>query len=106
VGDTGRTLPGITTGLLSGQPTLTVPSLGAKLAAQLAGLGCGHLPRALARPYLTSGALIEKETTESRRTIAGQIVWRAPARGKSLKWFLSKLAEPEIQRMLLGEHAS
>ncbi|HEY8101110.1 MAG TPA: LysR family transcriptional regulator [Burkholderiaceae bacterium] len=102
VGDTGRTLPGITTGLLSGQATLTVPSLGAKLAAQLAGLGCGHLPRALAAPYLASGALIEKQTAEPRTNIGSQIAWRAPARGKSLKWFLNKLAEPETQRMLLG----
>lgn len=102
VGDTGRTLPGITTGLLSGQPTLTVPSLGAKLAAQLAGLGCGHLPRTLAAPHLASGALIEKRTVEPRSNIAGQIAWCAPARGKSLKWFLNKLAEPDTQRTLLG----
>lgn len=102
VGDTGRTLPGITTGLLSGQATLTVPSLGAKLAAQLAGLGCGHLPRTMAAPYLASGALIEKQTIESRSNITGQIAWRTPVRGKSLKWFLSRLAEPATQRMILG----
>jgi DNA-binding transcriptional LysR family regulator len=102
VGDTGRTLPGITTGLLSGQETLTVPSLGAKLAAQLAGLGCGHLPQSLAAPYLASGALVEKQLAEPRANIVGQIAWRTPVRGKSLKWFLNKLGEPETQRMLLG----
>jgi DNA-binding transcriptional LysR family regulator len=102
VGDTGRTLPGMTTGLLSGQPTLTVPSLAAKLAAQLAGLGCGHLPRPLAAPYLATGALIEKQTVDPRVNVAGQIAWCAPARGKSLKWFLARLSEEETQRMLLG----
>lgn len=102
VGDTGRTLPGVTNGLLSGQPTLTVASLEAKLAAQVAGLGCGHLPRPLAAPYLKSGALIEKSTVELRPGVAGQVAWRAPVRGKSLKWFLARLSEPETQRMLLG----
>jgi DNA-binding transcriptional LysR family regulator len=105
VGDTGRTLPVITTGLLSGQETLTVPSLEAKLAAQMAGLGCGHLPRCLAEPHLASGALIEKQTAETRTPIAGQIAWRTPARGKSLKWFLHKLAQPETQRTILGIHS-
>jgi hypothetical protein len=32
-------------GLLSGQETLTVATVADKLQAQLAGLGCGHLPR-------------------------------------------------------------
>src|SRR3569832_470051 len=103
VGDTGRTLPGITAGLLSGQATLTKPSLQAKLAAQLAGLGCGHLPRPLAAPHLQSGALIAKETMDPRAPGSTQIAWRASARGKSLKWFLARLAEPAVQRMLLGQ---
>lgn len=103
VGDTGRTLPGMTSGLLTGQETLTVPSLHAKLTAQLAGLGCGHLPRAMAAPYLASGALIEKQTTESKPGNTSHVAWRADARGKSLKWFLNRLAETDTQRMLLWE---
>src|SRR3569833_28149 len=103
VGDTGRTLPGITAGLLRGQATLTVPSLQAKLAAQLAVLGCGHLPRPLAAPHLQSGALIAKETMDPRAPGSTQIAWRASARGKSLKWFLARLAEPAVQRMLRGQ---
>lgn len=100
VGDTGRSLPSYSTGLLSGQETLTVPSLSAKLAAQLAGLGCGHLPHALAAPHIASGALIEKQTQEIRAPIAKQIAWRTSARGKCLKWFLNRLADPAIQQSL------
>lgn len=103
VGDTGRTLPGITTGLLSGQSTLTVPSLDAKLAAQLAGLGCGHLPRTMAAPHFASGALIEKQTQEGKPNVTVQIAWRSPARGKCLKWFLQRLADPAAQHSLLWE---
>jgi DNA-binding transcriptional LysR family regulator len=100
VGDTGRSLPSYSTGLLSGQATLTVPSLAAKLAAQLAGLGCGHLPPALAAPHLASGALVEKRTQEIRAPIAKQIAWRADGRGKCLKWFLNRLADPAVLAML------
>jgi DNA-binding transcriptional LysR family regulator len=103
VADTGRVLPGITSGLLTGQETLTVPSISAKLSAQLAGLGCGHLPRTLAAPYLASGALIEKQTTEAKPLGTTHIAWSTKTRGKSLKWFLNRLAEPATQRMLLAE---
>lgn len=100
VGDTGHSLPAYSTGLLNGQEVLTVPSLSAKLAAQLAGLGCGHLPRTLALPHLKSGALLEKRTQEIRAPIAKQIAWRTSGRGKSLKWFLNKLTDPAVQQAL------
>ena len=102
VGDTGRVLPGISIGLLHGQDTLTVPTLEAKLAAQLAGLGCGHLPRALAAPHLASGALLEKQTSEMKSPGIMHIAWRSALRGKALKWFLKRLAEPATRRELLN----
>ncbi|MBK4733670.1 LysR family transcriptional regulator [Noviherbaspirillum pedocola] len=105
VGDTGRTLPDVTAGLLSGQHTLTVPTLEAKLAAQLANLGCGHLPRALAASHLASGALVEKDTAEAKPGGTAHIAWRASARGKALQWFLDRLAEPATRQMLLGSDA-
>lgn len=102
VGDTGRVLPSITSGLLTGQDTLTVPSLPAKLQAQLNGLGCGHLPRRLAAPYFASGALIEKETLEAKPGVRSQIAWRTPVLGKSLKWFINQLNDPATLHSLLG----
>ncbi len=103
VGDTGRSLPTFSTGLLSGQETLTVPSIISKLAAQVAGLGCGYLPPSLAEPYLQSGALVKKQTQEVRAPVSKQIVWRTTARGKCLKWFLNKLADPDVQQSLSVE---
>lgn len=105
VGDTGRTLPSITSGLLSGQDILTVPSIPAKLQAQLSGLGCGHLPRWMAAPYFASGALIEKHTVEAKPSDKTQIAWRTPVVGKSLKWFIAQLSDPAIQHTLLGSPA-
>jgi DNA-binding transcriptional LysR family regulator len=101
-GDSGRSLPALSSGLLSGQPTLTVPTVRDKLIAQVAGLGCGHVPRKWAQPYLDSGELIEKQTSETKPEGPPQYAWRADSRGKSLKWFLNKLANPDVQRQLLG----
>jgi len=101
VGDTGRMLPGMTAGLLTGQDTLTVPSLQAKLAAQMAGLGCGHLPRMLAAPHIASGQLVEKQTAEAKPSGAAHLAWRSGSRGKALKWFLARLSEAEVRRQLL-----
>lgn len=102
VGDSGRVLTQITSGLLSGQETLTVPTMESKLAAQLAGLGCGHLPRLVAAPHIASGALVEKKTLEAKPPGTSSIAWRTASRGKCLKWFLARLAEPAVQRSLLG----
>lgn len=102
IGDTGQTLPSMTAGLLSGQDTLTVPTMQAKLVAQLAGLGCGHLPRRLALPYLRSGALVEKKTDTIRPPEDNRLVWRSANKGKALMWFLQKLQDPVVQRMLIG----
>ncbi|MDY7580026.1 LysR family transcriptional regulator [Herbaspirillum sp. RTI4] len=106
VGDNSQNLPSLTIGLLTGQDTLTVASVADKLEAQLAGLGCGHLPSSWAAPYLASGALIEKRTLLGKPHDTFLIAWRKGDRGKSLKWFLNQLAEPEIQGMLLGTSAS
>ncbi len=101
VADTGRALPRMTAGLLNGQDTLTVPSLQAKLSAQLAGLGCGHLPSTLAAPYLASGLLIEKITSEPKPRGVAHFAWRTASRSKSLKWFVQQLEEPSTQSRLL-----
>jgi len=105
IGDTGRSLPTMTAGLLSGQDTLTVPSVEAKLAAQLSGLGCGHLPRAIATRYLQSHQLVEKRTDHQRPTETCCYVWRQTNKGKALHWFLQKLKEPVVQSLLLGNHS-
>jgi len=50
---------GITVGLLAGQDVFTVPTMQAKLEAQLRGLGAGFLPEPMARPHLAAGRLVE-----------------------------------------------
>jgi len=101
VGDTSRNLPARTIGILAGQDTLVVPTMADKVQAQIRGLGCGWLPVPLAQPYLDSGVLIAKETTEDRRAGTFQMAWRNNMRGKALQWWVEKLEDPRLAQALL-----
>lgn len=102
VGDTGRNLPSITAGILSGQDKLTVPSIQAKIQAQLAGLGCGHLPRSMVQHHLNNGSLIERQALDIRPNSLTRYAWRNQHKGKAIRWFLQKLTNPDVQKLLLG----
>lgn len=101
VGDTSRNLPARTIGILAGQDTLVVPTMADKVQAQIRGLGCGWLPVPLAQPYLDSGVLITKETTEERRSGTFQAAWRSSMRGKALQWWVEKLEDPRLAQALM-----
>lgn len=101
---------GITIGLLAGQDVLTVPSMAAKLDAQLRGMGAGFLPEPLARPYIARGELVECTVLRPQRS--GKIVyaWRdqpkhrtAPAGNRALQWWLSQLTHAHTRQALLGQ---
>jgi DNA-binding transcriptional LysR family regulator len=93
VGDTSRNLPARTIGVMAGQDTLVVPSI--------RGLGCGWLPVPLAQPYLDSGVLIAKETSEDKRAGTFQVAWRNNMRGKALQWWVDKLEDPRLGQALM-----
>lgn len=101
VGDTSRSLPARTIGVMAGQDMLVVPSMADKVQAQIRGLGCGWLPVPLAQPYLDSGVLIAKTTTEDDRAGTFQVAWRTNMRGKALQWWVDKLDDPRLAQALL-----
>jgi len=102
VADSSRLLPPRTVGLLSGQDTLSVPSMDAKAAAQVAGLGVGFLPRWIADREAEAGRLRILE-------VAGQppegdlyVAWRPGQEGRALKWFATRLEDPLVAAELLS----
>lgn len=103
IADTSRQLLARTAGLLSGQDTLVVPDFPAKLAAQAAGLGVGHLPLRLAAPAIAAGRLVAKRTTEALPDLPLHLAWRSDHEGKALDWFLEKLEDEKLRTRLLGE---
>lgn len=94
---------GLTIGLQGGQDVFTVPDMSSKLEAQLRGLGGGFLPESMARPYIDSGLLIEKQVHAPRRNTCHH-AWRetpqSPA-GQALRWWLQQLSGPATRQALL-----
>lgn len=105
VGDTSQRLAPRAFGLLGTAESITVPSMADKIAAQLAGLGVGYVPRHLIRQHLARGELVLK-TIEHAREDGGRttlcVAWRADARGKALDWWLARLSEESVRSALLA----
>lgn len=108
VADTVQRGSAVTIGLLGGQDVFTVPTMLAKLDAQLRGLGCGFLPEPMARPYVQSGRLVVCQVERPNRQVRVSYAWRgAPsARGRALQWWLSRLDSAATRQALLEQHQS
>lgn len=89
--------------ILPGQEAFTVPSLQAKLDAQLRGRGCGYLPRCLAQPYLDTGQLLQRATENTPRVSRINYAWPSVpkvALGKAMLWWLKELGSAATRRAL------
>lgn len=93
LGDSARHLPLRTSGLLSGQDTLVVPSMQAKIDAQVAGLGSGYLANWFARPYLQDKTLISKRVADTKPIGGVVIAWKSGNRGRALTWWRERLRD-------------
>lgn len=101
VADTSQELDARTVGVIEGQDILRVPDIRAKASAQVACLGIGHLPRWLAEPEIASGRLVKKSLAEPRQEFPINIAWRSRQIGKACAWFIERLADPEVSRMVM-----
>jgi DNA-binding transcriptional LysR family regulator len=108
IGDTSRKLAPRTIALAPNQEVLTVPTLEAKLAAQIKGLAAGTIPECLAINALNSGDLVKKEVTGMRDVTHFYLAWRDDESGKALQWWVEQLNQTDLidnvaqQRMLHG----
>lgn len=100
--DSSRTLPPRTSGLLSGQDVLTVADFTAKVAAQRAGLGVGHLPRWIAEQEAAAWHLIIKKTQNGPISFPLAAAWRSNHEGKALTWFAARVTTPPYAAALTG----
>jgi DNA-binding transcriptional LysR family regulator len=100
VGDGARLLTERTIGLLAGQKRITVPSMAAKIACQVAGLGHGFVPRACVQAELKRGTLIELPSEESRPDEPFWLAWRTAQTGEALKWWHTRLQRPLVPDIL------
>jgi DNA-binding transcriptional LysR family regulator len=101
---------GLTVGLLAGQDVFTVPSMQAKLDAQLRGLGSGFLPASLAKPFIDQGLLCVCEVMQPVRLATLSYAWREnpSPKGqvlgdKALQWWLQQLSHLKTRKALLRQ---
>ncbi len=107
VADSVQRGTGLTFGLLGGQDVFTVASMGAKLDAQVRGLGGGFLPESMARPYIDTGRLVLKTVARPERVVRVGYAWRAihaPEQGRALQWWLTQLESSTTRAALLHQH--
>lgn len=100
VGDSARSLSERTVGLQEGQQRIAVPSMVAKIACQVAGLGHGFVPRACVAKELLRGTLVELETEEPRHPESFWLAWNTSASGEGLKWWLEQLGRQLVPALL------
>lgn len=106
VADSTRRGSGLTFGLLAGQDVMTVPTMSAKLDAQLRGLGGGFVPEPMARPFIETGRLVVKEVERAARVGRMSYAWRAGTGGpgRGLQWWLGQLESAATRRALIERH--
>ena len=102
VADTSRLLPPRTLGLITGQDTLTVPSMEAKAAAHVAGLGVGFLPRWIAEREALAGRLRILAVAAPRPPADLVVAWRPGEEGRALRWIVNRLEDPLVAAELLS----
>jgi DNA-binding transcriptional LysR family regulator len=102
IADSSRLLPPRTAGLLSGQDVLTVATLADKVAAHVAGLGVGWLPRRVAEREARAGRLAILATEAQRPPVEMVVAWRPAAAGKATRWFVKRLEDPQVAAALLS----
>jgi molybdate transport repressor ModE-like protein len=91
--------------LLPGQDVLTVPTMRAKIDAQLRGLGGGFVPEPLARPHVERGTLVVKKIQRSNRLVPLRYAWRTTTPpGRALSWWLKQLESTATRKALLERH--
>ncbi len=100
VGDSARSLSERTVGLLMGQKRITVPSMAAKIAYQVAGIGHGFLPLACVQGELARGTLVMLPCEEPRPDETFWLAWKPGRMGEALKWWVTRLERPLVPHIL------
>lgn len=91
VADSARRAVARSSGITGATDVLTVGSLAAKLEAQIAGLGVGFLPEALAAAPLADGRLLRLRVAAPKPPVPLSVVWRAQEGGPARRWFAGRL---------------
>ena len=101
VADSSRLALARSYGVQTHQERLAMPSMRAKIAAQVAGLGVGWLPLEQVRSHLAQGTLVALPTQDPREPNLLYVGWHSHRAGPALQWWVGKLRDPRLVPPLL-----
>jgi DNA-binding transcriptional LysR family regulator len=104
IGDTSRVLPPRSVAIAPTQEVLTVPTLDAKLVAQLRGIAVGTLPECIAAGPISRGKLVKKQVSGMREVTQFYLAWRADEAGSALRWWVEQLDHPDLMDRVVAQH--
>lgn len=93
VADSARGTEPRSSGIATAADILRVPTVRAKLAAQVAGLGVGFLPEAVAAEPVAQGRLVVLRVAAPKPKLQLSVAWRAAAQGPAAQWFVERLLQ-------------
>jgi len=79
--------------MIEGNQRFYVSSITQKIAAIVAGIGIGYLPRSMVQPYIETGQVVVLELEEKLTPQDLYIAWKISNKGKGLKKLISILQE-------------
>ena len=104
VADTSRLAIARNYGVQAHQERLAMPSMRAKIAAQVAGLGVGWLPLEKVRQHLAQGTLVALTTRDPREPNLLYVGWHSHRAGPALQWWVEKLRYSRLVGPLLQQN--
>lgn len=96
VADSARASASRSSGISEAADVLTVSSMQAKLAAQLAGMGVGFLPEPMASAPLAQGRLVALRVAAPKPRVQLSVAWRGSATGLAQAWFVERLRSIDL----------
>ena len=95
ISDSARYCHPLNSNLLDEQPQIRVDDFASKVELLRAGLGCGFLPRHIARPWLEKGELVEKPVISCRVKDITYMAWRSGNDGLAQRWWREAILQSE-----------
>jgi DNA-binding transcriptional LysR family regulator len=104
IADTSRVLAPRSVAIVPGQDVLTVPTLDAKLVAQLRGIAVGTIPECLAAGLVNRGKLVKKQVGGMREVTQFYLAWREDEAGSALRWWVEQFDNPNLMERVAMHH--
>jgi DNA-binding transcriptional LysR family regulator len=104
IADTSRVLAPRSVAIVAGQDVLTVPTLDAKLVAQLRGIAVGTIPECLAAGLVNKGKLVKKQVGGMRELTQFYLAWREDEAGSALRWWVEQFDSPNLMERVAQHH--